>query len=107
MKTDKSIKFLLAVIAINLTLLTISELDLLPKAYANEMSSTFKTPYVNYGLVPLNPDSTITVSLSDEQLNLLRPKTNTIQNVNLVQVNGEKPCGTSWNHCFELEVDTD
>lgn len=104
MQIDKSIKFLLAVIAINLTFLTISEFDLFPKAYANEVNIP-KTPYVNYGLIPLNPDSTITVKFTDEQLNLLKPKR--IQNVNLMQLNGKKPCyeDERWCHEFLVKID--
>lgn len=108
MKTDKSIRFLLTVIAINLTLLTISELDLLPKAYANEINPTLKSTHVNYGLIPLNSDSTITVRFTDQQLNLLRrPLTNTVQDVNLIQINGKRPCTfDAWRGtCAQLYVD--
>jgi hypothetical protein len=65
MKIDKFTKVVLTVIAVNLTLLTVKNLDIIPKAYANESTSKVKfTPSMNYGLVPLNDDGSITVKLS-------------------------------------------
>ena len=65
MKTDKFTKIVLAVIAVNLTILTVKNLDIIPKAYANKPSNNVEfTPNLNYGLVPLNEDGSINVRLS-------------------------------------------
>ena len=62
MKKDTTLKVILGIIAINLTLLTFDQLDLFPKSYASETSQPINT---NYGLVPLNEDGTITVKLDE------------------------------------------
>ena len=62
MKKDTTLKVILGIIAINLTLLTLDQLDLFPKSYASETSQPINT---NYGLVPLNEDGTITVKLDE------------------------------------------
>jgi len=62
MKKDTTLKVILGIIAVNLTLLTIDQLDLFPKSYASEISQPINT---NYGLVPLNEDGTITVKLDE------------------------------------------
>ena len=52
-------------IAVNLTLLTVKSLDITPKAYANEPTNNVEfLQNMNYGLVPLNDDGSITVKLS-------------------------------------------
>ncbi len=64
MKVDKFTKIVLSVIAINLTILTFKNLDIIPKAYANEPTNNLEfTPNLNYGLVPLNEDGSINVKL--------------------------------------------
>lgn len=65
MKIDKFTKVVLAIIALNLTILTLKNLDLIPKAYANEpKNNTELSPNMNYGLVPLNDDGSINVKLT-------------------------------------------
>lgn len=65
MKADRFTKIVLTVIAVNLTILTVRNLDLIPKAYANERTNNLElTPNVNYGLVPLNEDGSINVRLN-------------------------------------------
>jgi hypothetical protein len=65
MKTDKFTKTVLTVIAINLTILTVKNLDLIPKSFASK--PTIKTELsknANYGLVPLNEDGTVNARIS-------------------------------------------
>ena len=64
MKKDMTIKILLGIIAINLTILTIGQLDLFPSTYASTSSNEI-IDYKNYGLVPLNKDGSITVKLDE------------------------------------------
>ena len=64
MKKDMTIKVLLGVIALNLTLLTIDQLDIFPKSYASE-NTIEAVQSNNYGLVPLNKDGSITVKLEE------------------------------------------
>ena len=63
MKNTRLTNTLLGIIAINLTLITLIQLDIFPpKAYANEnITSPLNT---NYGLVPLNEDGTIDVNIN-------------------------------------------
>ena len=57
----KTIKILLGIIAINLTLLTIIQTGIWPpKVQASETNSS----NVNYGLVPLNEDGSIDVNIN-------------------------------------------
>jgi hypothetical protein len=61
MKSKKT-NILLGIIAINLTLLTLIQLEIWPtKANANELGLD---PSINYGLVPLNEDGSIDVNIS-------------------------------------------
>ncbi len=90
-KIDIYTKSVLTVIAICLTILTINQLELLPKAYAGESINhpTFKG--VNYGLVPLNEDGSITVKLSsaDEiDVNIVGISTSDELDVNIDEVGG-------------------
>lgn len=64
-KTDKFTKITLGIIAINLTILTLGNINLFPKAYASESENKFlDVPNnVNYGLVPLNEDGSINVKI--------------------------------------------
>ena len=59
-------KVVLTVIAVNLTILTIGQLDFVSKAYANEpLNKNELLQNVNYGLVPLNEDGSITVKVNN------------------------------------------
>jgi len=59
MKTDKYTKVVLTVIAVCLVNLSLGGISLFPQAHAGP-----NTPDLNYGLVPLNEDGSITVRLS-------------------------------------------
>jgi hypothetical protein len=92
MKGDKFTKIVLTVIAVNLTIATYKNLDILPKAYANEPFNKLElTPNINYGLIPLNEDGTISVKLSanDEiDVNTVGVNTNDELDVNIDQIGG-------------------
>ncbi|WP_299255828.1 hypothetical protein [uncultured Aquimarina sp.] len=62
MKTDSYTKAILTIIAVCLGIIVLKEINIIPKAYANNTSTS------NYGIVPINDDGTITVKLdtSDE-----------------------------------------
>ena len=61
MKTNFT-KVMLAIIAFNLSLLTLSEFNIWPStAHANEFSLD---PSLNYGLVPVNEDGSVNVNIS-------------------------------------------
>jgi len=62
MKTDFYTKTVLTVIALCLTIIVLKQVDIIPKAYAGS-SETNLTPYINYGLVPLNEDGSIDVHI--------------------------------------------
>ena len=67
MLMDKSAKVILAVIAINLTIITLKELNLLPVAYGSdtiEDQNELMNSNTRYGLVPLNEDGSIDVKIS-------------------------------------------
>ena len=72
----KTIKILLGIIAINLTLLTIIQTGVWPpKVQASETNHT----NVNYGLVPLNEDGSIDVNINSSAA---------IMDVNLQKIRG-------------------
>jgi len=74
MKLNKLKNIFLGVIAVNLTLLTLFQLNIWPStANANDLISP-----VNYGLVPLNGDGSVNVKLSSSD----------IINVNINEVGG-------------------
>ncbi len=61
MNTNKLKNIFLGIIAINLTFITLIQLEFFPqKAYANETKQPTNT---NFGLVPLNDDGSIDVNL--------------------------------------------
>ncbi|MFN3299396.1 MAG: hypothetical protein ACK41Z_04305 [Sediminibacterium sp.] len=62
MKTDLYTKIVLTVIASSLTIIALNQIDILPKAYAN---NSYNKPNngKNYGIIPLNPDGSIDVNL--------------------------------------------
>ncbi|MDE0472484.1 MAG: hypothetical protein OXH57_11140 [Ekhidna sp.] len=114
MKVDKFTKIILTVIAANLTILTVKNLDLIPKAYANESTKNLELiPNLNYGLVPLNEDGAISVKLSayDEiDVNIVGIDTydnldvdiNGIADINIAEVGG----GHVW-HGGPISVEVD
>ena len=66
----KAIKILLGIIAVNLTLITLIQLEIFPpKAYANEINTSTTPINTNYGLVPLNEDGSIDVNLVNNSVN--------------------------------------
>ncbi len=79
MKIDTYTKGVLTIIAINLTFMTLKDLELIPKTYANEkpLIDSFELNK-NYGLVPLNEDGSINVKINSGQ----------IIDVNISQING-------------------
>lgn len=92
MKIDTFTKVLLAVIAVNLSILTINNLELLPKAYANEpLNNLEAAPTINYGLVPVNEDGTISVKLSTHNaidVNIIGVNTSDELDVNIDEIGG-------------------
>lgn len=59
MKIDNYTKFILTIIAFCLVVLTLNNVDIFPKAYANDVVNYGG----NYGLVPMNEDGSINVRL--------------------------------------------
>ena len=65
MKTDVYTKIVLTVIAVCLSILTLQNIDIIPKAYAGETKKNADILTTkNYGLVPLNSDGTIDVNIT-------------------------------------------
>ncbi|NQX78259.1 hypothetical protein [Gilvibacter sp.] len=64
MKADTYTKVILTVIAVCLTVNTAMKLDLMPKAYADNGLNDLK-PNSQYGLVPLNENGLVEVSIKD------------------------------------------
>jgi len=80
MNTARLKNIFLGIIAINLTLITLIQLEIFPpKAYASETSQPINT---NYGLVPLNEDGSIDVNINSSA---------TTMNVNLAGIRGKEP----------------
>lgn len=75
---DKYSKIVLTVIAVNLTILTLSNLDIIPKAYANEPKNLDLNTNNSYGLIPINDDGSINVKLNPSQ----------VLDVNIAKING-------------------
>ena len=63
----KTIKILLGIIAINLTLLTIIQTGVWPPKVQASETNTSTTLNTNYGLVPLNNDGSIDVNVVNNQ----------------------------------------
>jgi len=59
MKTDRYLKVVLTVIAVCLVLLTLQNMNVIPKAYAESPLP----PIPNYALVPLSGDGTVEVKI--------------------------------------------
>ena len=67
MKTDNFIKVILTIIAINLTILSLTTLDIIPKANAKDATPQ-KVNGSNYGLVPINSDGSINIKLIQDRV---------------------------------------
>ena len=83
MNTDKYTKVLLTIIAICLVNLSFKGIDLFPQAHAGE------EPGLQYGLVPLNADGSITVRLStleEIEVNVTKISTSDELEVNLTGI---------------------
>ncbi len=94
MKIDRLTKILLGIIALNLTLLTLSRLNIIPSAKAeqktNRQIQNLQTE-MNYGLVPLNEDGSVNVRLTPSSIidvNISGVETNKSLNVNLDKIGG-------------------
>jgi len=88
MKADKFTKIVLTVIAVNLTILTLKNVDIIPKAYANEpLSNEIIRPNMNYGLVPLNENGSIDVNIKSFS-------SSSVMDVNIEEVGGFATFGT-------------
>ena len=59
MKTDSYLKVVLTVIAVCLVMLTLQNMNVIPRAQAE----THMAPNPNYALVPLNADGTVEVKI--------------------------------------------
>jgi hypothetical protein len=87
MKIDKLTKILIAVIAVNLTYQSLKDLRLGTTTFATE--TPFEMPNINYGMVPLNADGSITVKFSDYDrmdVNIVDISTYDLLNVNLKDI---------------------
>ncbi|MDH7445232.1 hypothetical protein [Aquimarina sp. 2201CG14-23] len=58
MKTDTYTKTILTIIAVCLSVIVLKDINIIPKAHAEEIPTS-----LNYGIVPVNNDGTITVRL--------------------------------------------
>lgn len=67
MQIDKYTKIILTVIAVNLTILSFSRLDIIPEAIAGKEHSATNPSEMQYGLVPLNENGTISATLSNSE----------------------------------------
>ena len=104
MKVDKFTKVILTVIAVNLSILSLKELSIIPKAHADELDEPVELVHTQkYGMVPVNEDGSITVRLSDRvDVNLVDINTSDKINVHL-----KSSDSYSLNHAGPLEVKTD
>ena len=104
MKVDKFTKVVLTIIAVNLTILTVKNLNIIPNAYANEPTNNVEfTPSVNYGLVPLNEDGSINVKLinsNEIDVNITEISTSDPLNVHL-----QSSDSYSLNYAGPIEVE--
>ncbi len=91
MKTDTYTKIILTIIAICLLILTLNQVDLIPKAYAAEQDELFETGSINYGLIPLNEDGSFSVKLSGQEefnVNIVGINTSDELDINLDEIGG-------------------
>lgn len=90
-KIDNYTKGILTLIAACLTVLTLHQLDIFPKAHASTFNPPGAAINANYGLVPLNEDGSISVTLrsSDEiDVNIVGINTFDKLDVNIEEVGG-------------------
>lgn len=88
MKVDILTKILLGIIAINLTILSLSRFDLIPEVQASE-PSIIKNLGSKYSLIPLNEDGSINVKLSNNNkidVNITDISTNDNLNINVANI---------------------
>lgn len=88
MKIDKLTKVLIAVIAVNLTYQTVKDIRFGTSSFA--VDSEYEMPTVNYGMVPLNADGSISVRLAEYDrldVNIVDISTSDLLNVNLKDIN--------------------
>jgi len=91
MKVDVYTKSVLTVIAVCLIVLTLHQIDLVPKAHAAGPYNMYELPEGNFGWVPLNEDGSITVRLnaSDKiDVNIVGVNTNDELDVNIDEIGG-------------------
>jgi hypothetical protein len=93
MKTDLYTKIVLTVIALCLAVLTLQNIDIIPKSYASEANKNLSIePNRNYGLVPLNENGSIDVNIvssnSEIDVNLKRINTTDELDVNIDEIGG-------------------
>jgi hypothetical protein len=91
MKTDLYTKTVLSIIAICLTIIACSTLEILPSVQANQ---TNNTALAGYGLVPLNADGSIDVKISSAST----------LTVNIQEIGG-MPCSKSLPVKFDDLID--
>jgi hypothetical protein len=99
MKTDRYTKIILTIIAACMVINVIENIDLMPRAYANEPATKPSTNLGEnpaYGLVPLNKDGSINVKMAaPTDVNVIGIKTydELNVNVNLAKIGGYSTYG--------------
>ena len=92
MKTDFYTKTVLTIIALCLSILTLQNIDIIPRAYASEPNKSINIePSKNYGLVPINADGTINVNIkssSEMDVNISNITTSDELDINIDEVGG-------------------
>ncbi len=92
MKLDRFTKIVLTVIAVNLTIMTVKDLDLISNAYAGNSDNHLKKMSTdNYLIVPIDEDGAIRVKLSAAEeisVNISGISTWDKLNVNLEEIGG-------------------
>ena len=68
MKTDRYTKGILSIIAVCLIFIATKDIDIIPQAQASTPIISDTPSITNYGLVPINSDGSITVTLAPSQL---------------------------------------
>ena len=103
MKTTTYTQIVLTIIAVNLTFATLKDVELIPTAHAT--ASETSLPTTNYGLVPLNEDGSITVTLGDA--NELDVVITGIETSDELDVNLDEIGGGYVSHGGPIRVKTD
>src|SRR5688572_33033761 len=94
MKTDKYTKIILTIIAFCLVVNMLDKFDIMPKAYASEaipIPMSPETEPAKYGLVPLNKDGSINVTIKKAEtmdVNIVGIRTFDEFDVNIDEVGG-------------------